>query len=760
MKLASRSKKVAFISGIAVLAIAVGATVYATLSNSTDDSLFGALNSAINPAKAKASQMTAITTAEMQTTQYISPSRIAVTSDGKFAFVNDETAQKVYKIDLTTNQKVKETPAIGELVNNVVVNGNDVYVLYGELDGKVAKYTTELTQVGTPVSVGHTPSAGVVNGTELYVANRFNNNVMVINTATMAVTNTINVSREPISVAIAKGNLYVACHLQDGPANAKKVAAKVSVINLSTKAVSNIQLTNGSEGVKDICASPDGNYVYVTHILARYGYPTTQLDRGWINTNAVSIINATTSQLWNTVLLDQVDLGAGNPWGIRATADKLIVAISGTQETIVIDRSKMHEKITKVDTGVKVIDTLRSSAQIPDYVNFLDGTRTRISIPGQNPRGVAVVNNKAYFANYISGDVTVLDLSNNAKSSISLGTQAAPDSVRHGEALWYDATYCYQKWESCASCHPDARMDSINWDNLNDGLGNPKSAKSMLYSHRTPPTMVTGIRASAEIAVRAGMKYIQFNTISEQDNVAIDDFLKSLKPVQSPYLQKNGTLTADAQAGEALFQQNCASCHTGPFFTDLEKHQSGIAYPENWETKANTPYVTSKLVEVWRTGPWGVSGNFATINDYIKASDSANQLNETQVNQLAKYVLSIGNENEYYGLEQVQVTDKGALTANKLIPGSRIDKITYRRQLNTNTDAIATFELFDATGKSLKKVTKELSHTMSDRISASVDVNFDVPANLAKNSYFKVTITDKSDATKKLATDFEAKYKG
>ena len=37
-----------------------------------------------------------------------------------------------------------------------------------------------------------------------------------------------------------------------------------------------------------------------------------------------------------------------------------------------------------------------------------------------------------------------------------------------------------------------------------------RNCKSMLYSHVTPPSMISGVRESAEYAVRAGFKFIQF----------------------------------------------------------------------------------------------------------------------------------------------------------------------------------------------------------------------------------------------------------
>ena len=77
-------------------------------------------------------------------------------------------------------------------------------------------------------------------------------------------------------------------------------------------------------------------------------------------------------------------------------------------------------------------------------------------------------------------------------------------------------------------------MDRLNWDLMNDGIGNPKNTKSLLFSLQTPPVMAIGIRADVETGVRAGFKFIQFFDVYEEDAQAVDDYLKSLEPVPSP----------------------------------------------------------------------------------------------------------------------------------------------------------------------------------------------------------------------------------
>ena len=133
-----------------------------------------------------------------------------------------------------------------------------------------------------------------------------------------------------------------------------------------------------------------------------------------------------------------------------------------------------------------------------------------------------------------------------------MGPEPKLTVARRGEMLFHDADLCFQHWQSCASCHPDARTDGLNWDLLNDGLGNPKNNKSMLLAHKTPPSMWEGVRPNAEDAVRSGIRSIQFSVRPEEDAVAIDEYLKLLTPVPSPHLV-GGKLSASAQRGKALF---------------------------------------------------------------------------------------------------------------------------------------------------------------------------------------------------------------
>jgi len=460
------------------------------------------------------------------------------------------------------------------------------------------------------------------------------------------------VQREPVAAAITQDGkfLFVANHLPAGAADGDYAAAVVSVLDTTTKKViKTIDLPNGSTSLQGICVSPDGRHAYVTHILARYQLPTTQLERGWMNTNALSIIDISKKELLNTVLLDDVDLGAANPWGVACTEDGKYICVThaGTHEVSVIDATSLHNKLASVAKGEKVSDVSRSPADVPNDLSFLVGLRRRLKLTGNGPRGLAVIGTKVYAAEYFTDSLGIVDINPESypkAQSIPLGTKKTLTKVRKGEMLFNDASLCFQHWQSCASCHPGGgRVDALNWDLLNDGLGNPKNTKSMLLAHKTPPAMMTGVRPDAESGVRAGIRHIQFAVRPEEDAVAIDEYLKSLEPVQSPFLVK-GKLSRAANRGRRVFKKaGCASCHTSPLYTDLKKYNIGTGKGLDENQSFDTP----TLIEVWRTAPYLYDGRSRTIKEVLTKHNAGDKhgktstLTEKKINSLAEFILSL-----------------------------------------------------------------------------------------------------------------------
>ncbi|MCL1921628.1 MAG: c-type cytochrome [Kiritimatiellaeota bacterium] len=593
---------------------------------------------------------------------YLSPEYLTLSPDGKTLYVTEATVGKVAALDVETKKVTAEWALKANPSGMAVAADGTLYVTGGAHEGVLLKLDAKGKILGK-VAVGHTPMAPVISadGGTVYVMNRFNNDIMAVNAATMKVSAKLPVVREPHAAALGVGGklLFVANHLPYCRATDDIVSASVTVIDTAAFAVKeSIMLPNGSTGVRGMCATPDGAFIYVTHTFGRYQLPTTQLERGWMNTAGLSVFNGETGAYVNTFLLDDVDLGAANPWGVTVTPDgkSLIVAHAGTREVSVIDRAALHDRLDKAARNEKVTEVTKSATDVPNDLSFLVTIRRRVKFEGDGPRGiVATPDGRVFAACYFADKLAEVKLSDVMMKGemIALGKELdlTKDRVRRGEMLWNDGSMCFQQWQSCASCHPDARSDALNWDLVNDGIGNPKQSKNMVYSHLTPPTMVTGIRLNMETCNRKGMTHIQFVVRPEEDALCIDAFISSIKPVPSPYLV-DGALSKAAKRGESLFKKaGCAECHPpdkkGPNGERLFTIPNGKKYLLlGVGNEEGREWDTTTLVETWRTAPYLYDGRALTMEEVLTTCNpddvhgKTSKLKPDEIKDLAEYILS------------------------------------------------------------------------------------------------------------------------
>jgi YVTN family beta-propeller protein len=600
---------------------------------------------------------------------YLGPTVVIASKDGRTLFVCNADARQIMVVDTASRKIMRSIPLPAEPTGAVLsLDGAKLYVTCAAPRSTIVVIETASGKLTGSLPAGHTAVGPAISpdGKRLYVCNRFQNDVSVIDLAAGREIARVPAVREPIAaVATPDGkSVFVANHLPLDCSTSYDVAAAVTAIDTASNQTLTIRLPNGSTSVRGICVSPDGRYVYAVHLLAHYQLPAMQLERGWMNTNAMSIIDARARRLLNTVLLDDVELGAANPWGVTATADGRTICVShaGTHEVSLIDAVGLLDKLTKLAAtrvspipqakegpagkGYGVFDA--TAASVPNDLSFLVSLRRRIKLKGNGPRGLVAVGSTLYVAEYFGDTLAVVDLNPQAPQpvgQIALGPAPALTPQRRGERLFHDADLCFQHWQSCASCHPDARVDALNWDLMNDGLGNPKNTRSMLLVHQGGPAMWLGVRESAAAAVRSGINHILFGVCPDADAKAIEEYLKSLRAVPSPRLV-DGHLSVAARRGKKIFfspQVGCARCHPEPYYSDNGLHDVGSAGRYDKPTdRFNTP----RLVEAWRTAPYMHDGQYLTIKELLVRGKhglkgTERTLNDKEIDDLVEFVLSL-----------------------------------------------------------------------------------------------------------------------
>ncbi len=541
------------------------------------------------------------------------------------------------------------------LPETIALSPEGTTLAIGEPDGRHTFYTL----AGEPTASSYVPcnakrspeedkQEGIFStlskdGKWIYRCNRFANRVMKLDAQTLQVVSELPANREPIGVALGAEDklLFVANHLPEQAIDPKEVVASViTVIDTETfTKKGTLLLPDGSTSLRGIAASPDGKHLYVTHVMARYRLPTTQVERGWMNTAALTVLDGTKGTYINTILLDDIDAGAANPWGVSVSPDgkRVVVAHAGSREISIIDREALMKRLTRAARGRKVTAATDSAEDVPNDFSFLSGIRRRVNVEVPGVRGIVATNEAAYAAAYYAGAVVKVPFDETLSPSVlPLDKAKGVTDLKqypelYGEMLFNDASLCFQQWQSCATCHPDGRVDGLNWDLMNDGMGNPKQTKSLLYAAYTPPTMITGIRADMAHCNRAGFRHIQFVKIPE-DVQFVDVYTTAMRPQPSPVTDKEAIAR-----GKKIFEKaDCARCHTPEHYytaavnpkdhTQSPLYDIGLGVGEELGRLFDVP----TLHEVWRTGPYLYDGRAKTILEVLTIYNEADQHGITQ----------------------------------------------------------------------------------------------------------------------------------
>jgi len=377
---------------------------------------------------------------------------LALSADGSLLAVANPDNNSITVFDTTHNAKLAET-LVGKEPNGVAfsADGSTLYVantvsgtvsVLG-ISGGSTSYSSSLLAtipVGTePYALALTPG-----GSKLYVANARSNSVSVINTSTNQVIQTIsNVGFEPRGIAITNGGgadtqetVYVTQFLSlpvagkfDGADDAK--AGHITVISAATDAVvgdivlnpiadtgfkaagdalmhiappgtpqpADFKFTTGAYPNQLNQIAIRGKFAFVPNTGASPNGPV----RFDVNTHSLlSVIDLTAKQdAIQTINMHQAVAKQTNlakrfitqPWAFKHQADEGYVVSAASN---IVVKVKINPS-----TGAPTVQT-----------DPTDSTRV-LEIPtGKNPRGIVVnpPDTTAYVMNYVSRDVTVINL--------------------------------------------------------------------------------------------------------------------------------------------------------------------------------------------------------------------------------------------------------------------------------------------------------------------------------------------------------------
>jgi YVTN family beta-propeller protein len=449
--------------------------------------------------------------------KYLSPCALTASPDGSYLYVAEQTAKQIGVVDLATQSLIKNIKLPSEPTGIAVAQdgAKKIYVTCSsELwpQGMVCEVDVNAGAVVRRIPAGFGARSPVIthNGKTLFVCNQFENTVSSINLATGKENTKLPSARQPYAAAITRDDsvLVVANLLPtETSMDTLKIASKILLIDaFAGKVRDTISLPVGSHSAMGVAVSPDGNYAFVTHQIAMFIIPGTLIEGGWIHTNNCAIVDINKRKILNVVPLDMHSSGDADPWGIACSPDGRVLSIahSGSNELSLFNLQRLIPIAANSPYSPDLItDTGTYQTLSRNFTLITSEVRRRVPIHGKGPRAMCIVDSTAYTAGYFGDFIEFFpwEFYNSPNDFqvvqptgiIALGPSLPLTAERKGEQAFFDATLCYQKWQTCHSCHPFGRADGYNFITKMDTPNFP-NVKGLTYSWWTPPTDWEGNR--------------------------------------------------------------------------------------------------------------------------------------------------------------------------------------------------------------------------------------------------------------------------
>ena len=314
---------------------------------------------------------------------------------------------------------------------------------------------------------GFEPAGVVVDrkGTTLYVANRISGDVSVIDLATGQETKRLLAGRGASYLAISPDGKWIYCtHIYPNPgAFRTQPNSEITVIDTERQMVVERKTLHNVAGVFHVAVSADGRLGVAAQLRPKNLIPLAHVEHGWAFTDSLTLFG---DDVGGTVQvpIDELDRYYSLPWGVAIAADKSKIFLT----------TASSESVTVIDVS-RLLKAVRSRRQpfVNDLSASADYVVARIAV-GHNPRGVLLSpdGKRLYVANRLDDNIAVIDTSTDSViSTIALGGPKNVDALRRGERLFFSGDFAFHGGFGCANCHLDATIDGLQWDLEPDGFG-------------------------------------------------------------------------------------------------------------------------------------------------------------------------------------------------------------------------------------------------------------------------------------------------
>lgn len=587
--------------------------------------------------------------------RYLSPIEMTASPDGRLLYVVCQDSDEVRVIDAQSS-RVVGTIKVGHMPRGIALtpDGSSLYVTNAWSDTVSVIDTTSRNVVRT-LPTGFEPSGVVIDqrGATLYIANRLSSDISVIDLKTGQETKRLVAGRGASYLTASPDGKWIYCtHIYPNPGPFRTPpSSEITVIDTESQTVVERKPLHNVAGVFHVAVSADGKLGVIAQLRPKNLIPLAHVEHGWVFGDSLTLFGEDIGGIVQ-VPLDELDRYYALPWGVAITHDKskIFLTTAGSQSVTVIDVPRLLAAVRS-----------RRKPFVNDLSASVEYVSARIPV-GHNPRGVLLSpdGRRLYVANRLDDDIAVIDTTTNTVvSTIDLGGHGSVNALRRGERLFYTAEFAFQGQFGCSNCHIDATIDGLQWDLEPDGFGKDIVDNRSLESLAgTEPFKWNGGNPDmpTECGPRTEKFFFRSQSFNQQQLTDLVTFVYSLPYRPNRYRLADGELTPAQERGKAIFERTkakdgrpipetnqCTYCHSGPKYTNQKQVDVGSGKLTDRSPIVDVP----QLSNVTYSAPYLHDGSARSLEEIwtvFNPKDThgvSNDLTKDELNDLIEYLKSL-----------------------------------------------------------------------------------------------------------------------
>ena len=598
---------------------------------------------------------------------YVSPYNLAISESGDRLYVVGQESNQLLVVDTETG-KVLDKIGVGERPHTIVLSrdGRSAYV-----SNQWADNIYEINLVDDLVSdtlIGGAGPAGMVlsaDGKQLYCVNSYSNDISVFNLDTHQERRRLKAGNNPVSATISPdgSEVYVSSRRSVPVPVVTSPITETTLVSTSQHRVTERKRWKDAYIMENMAVTPSGDLAITTLIRPKNLVPTVQIERGWMMTHGIGIIERRENGRMIQLLLDEPNAAYADPFDIVISPDgkRAYVSHSGVNMVSVIDLDKIRSLIRDMKDD-----------QLETYADNL-GLSSRYVIgripTGANPKGMVLSpdGKLLYVAERLDDRVAVINTETlENERTIGLEGPRRVTVVRHGRQMLNNASHTFQNQYACYTCHPDAHEDGLVYNMAGKNMGrNLTNVQTLRDIGDIPPYKWNGMNQSVykQDGMRFSMVLTRTEAFSHKELDALVAYIVTGDP-NPPNLRYNpdGELTEAQLRGKEIFYRDmdnfgneipeanrCYTCHPPPDFTNMQMADVGTLSEYDDPMEIDPP----QLNNLSDSSPYLHDGKAATLEEIwtkFNPSDQhgvANDMTKNELNDLVEYLKSIRDASYY-----------------------------------------------------------------------------------------------------------------